>query len=325
MQRPQFTRVYAALILSMNLLSLPRGRGLKGNRMGYGSGPFAMVPTSGAGISPGGAATGSGGPLTATGGQQSASQPGVVSNTTGLPAWFSKFGVTNVPGGTFYMYSLLETKGSLAAFTPPVAGMYLSAVHVQGGISAGALKIIYAPPNAALFGSPASTTGGTVGVYGCGTWHSYPVSWILNGTNIPSGTFADVGDAFQYILTAQTIPPTGYPDISAYRAVSNVTSPTSATTTTVTITFDAQPGLARAFIAWGVNQAGNATVGDNSAYYSYSAGGAYAQEFPVQSPQGPVTVHPAQPLPAANTATISLVTVTLTGTTTFRSLLITYY
>ena len=272
-----------------------------------------------------GMAPGFGGALTATGGQQSSSQPGTVSNTGGIPGRFLIAPLPVVPGGTYYVYSQLETKGSLAAFTPPVAGMTLSFVHTQGGISAGALKITYATPNAALFGCSASTTGGVVGVYGNGKWESYPVSWVLNGTSIPSGTFTDVGDAFQYILTAQTGGAPGNPDISAYRAVGNVTSPTSATTTSVTITFDAQPGVVRGFTAWGVNQAGNATVGDNSAYYSYSQGGSYAQFFPVQGVPGATIIHPAQPLPAANTATISLITVTLTGTTTFRSLLISFY
>lgn len=319
MRHSSFQSRYAAVLSLVAMIQ--GGRSLRKNRQGAAPPGFLMGM-----MSPTNQPTqGFGGPLTQTTGQQSASQPGTVSASTLIHPRFAPFGVQNLPGGAYYVYSQLETKGSLAAYTPPVAGMYVSMVNVQGGISAGALKIIYAPPNAALFGCSASTMSNVVGDYGCGKWESYSVSWVLNGTNIPSGTFADVGDAFQYIITAQTIPPVGAPDISAYRAVSNVTSPTSATTTSVTITFDAQPGVARGFIAWGINQAGNATVGDNSAYYSYSAGGAYTQFFPVQSPIGSSLIFPAQPIPAANTATISLVTVTLTGTTTFRSLLITFY
>ncbi len=270
-------------------------------------------------------AMGFGGPLTATSGQQSGSQPGVVSNSTAIPARHQLMPLPNVPGGSYYVYSQIETKGSLAAYTPPVSGMYMSMVHVQGGISGGGIAVVYATPNTAVFGVGASTSGGVVGVYGCGVWQSYPVSWILNGTNIPSGTFADKGDYFQAILTCQTSPPAGNPDISAYRAIATVSSPTTVTTTALTVTFDAQPGVIRGIMAWGVNDAGNATVGDNSAYISYSAGGAYVQYVPVQSGLGPAYVFAMQPIPAANTAAISLVTVTLTGTTTFRAFILSFY
>ncbi len=311
MKSPCFQTRFAA-VLAM-LVVIDPGRAWSGPRARKGlmSGPPGMG--------------GFGGALTGTTGQQSSSQPGTVSNSTGIPGRHQIAALPNVPGGTYYVYSQLETKGSLVAYTPPVSGMYMSMIHGQGGISGGGPAIVYATPNTAVFGTGASTTGGVVGVYGCGTWQSYPVSWILNGTSIPVATFVDKGDYFQAIFTCQTMPPAGNPDISAYRAIASVSSPTSATTTAITVTFDAQPGVIRGIMAWGVNEAGNATVGDNSAYITYSAGAAYVQEIPVQSPQGPSYVFPMQPIPAANTAAISLVTVTLTGTTTFRAFILSFY
>ncbi|HVA93187.1 MAG TPA: hypothetical protein VNL71_25485, partial [Chloroflexota bacterium] len=183
MKSPSFQARYRA-ILSLAALV---GFSLYSNPPpgGYGQ------PGGFSGMTPGG-----GGPLTQVGGQQSASQPGTVSNSAGLPGRLQIAPIPNVPGGSYYVYSQVETKGSLAAYTPPVSGMYLSMVNVQGGVSAGGIKVIYATPNSAIFACSASTSGGVVGVYGCGKWESYPVSWILNGTSIPSGTFADLGDAF---------------------------------------------------------------------------------------------------------------------------------
>ena len=91
------------------------------------------------------------------------------------------------------------------------------------------------------------------------------------------------------------------------------------------MTFDAQPGTIRGIMAWGCNTVGNATVGDNSTYISYSAGGAYVQYIPVQGTPGPSYVFPVQPVAAANTATISVVGVTYTGTTTASTLALSFY
>src|SRR5208283_612959 len=176
-----------------------------------------------------------------TGAQQSSSRPGLESNTGNLSTLHKVADIPTVPGGTFYSYSQIETLGSLAAYTPPVSPMYMSMVSVSGGAGPGAIKIVYATPNTACFGVSASTQGGVIGVYGSSKYEVYPVSWQMNGTNIPAGTFASIGAYVFAILTCQTIAPAGHPDISAYRAVATYNAIASATTTAVTVTFDAQP------------------------------------------------------------------------------------
>lgn len=308
MKHPAFQKRFAAVLTLLALFDF--GSAWRGDRARQGlmAGP------------PGGQGMGQVG-----GAQSSASQPGLVSNTANVHALKVQAPLAIVPGGTFYMYSQVETLASLAAYTPPVSGMWLSLVHVGGGAAPGGMKWVYASPNTAIFGAPASRDGAVVAIYGNETWVTYPVSYQINGTSIPTTTFAQVGLAFQAILTSQTIPPAGSPDISAYRAVYVTAAPTSATTTSETITFDAQPGVARAILAYGINTVGTATAGDNSAYWSYSAGGSYTQYVPCPSTQSGPQIQPLQPVPAANTYTISLVTVTLTGTTTFTGVGIIFY
>ena len=314
MKSPSFQVRFRAILAALLVIdSASAWRGPRG-RKGLMSGPPGSLPTGYGGMQSQGAP-----------GQSSAAQPGIVSNTSAIHALKTMAPITTFTGGTFYMYSQVQTLGSIAAFTPPVSGMWLSFVHVSGGAAPGGMKWIYASPNTAIFGAPASRDGAAIAIYGNATWVTYPVSYQINGTSIPTGTFAQVGLAFQAILTCQTIPPAGYPDISAYRAVYVTAAPTTATTTAETITFDAQPGVARALLAWGINTAGTATAGDNSAYWSYSAGGSYAQYIPCFSTQSGTQVIPLQPVPAANTYTISLVTVTLTGTTTFTGVGIVFY
>jgi hypothetical protein len=309
--KARFQAVYAALLVCIALIDSGRAWSGPRARKGFLGGPPSLA--------------GYGGAPTAMGGQLSSSQPGTVSNSQGVPQRHQLSAIPNVPGGSYYVYSQLETLGSLAAYTPPVSGMFMSMISVSGGAGPGALKIVYATPNTAAFGVSASTTGGPVGVYGCSKYESYPVSWLLNGTNIPVGTFASAGAYVFAILTCQTSPPVGNPDISAYRAIATYNAIASATTTGVTVTFDAQPGVIRGIMAWGINTVGNATVGDNSAYVTYSAGGAFVQEFPVQGTPGPSYIFPAQPIPAANTAAISIVTQTYTGTTTMSVLVLSFY
>ena len=309
----RFAATYAAVLCLLAIFDGTRAWSGPRARKGLMSGPPGL-----------GGAMGGGLPTQMTG-QLSSSQPGTVSNTSSVPQRHQVATIPNVPGGTYYMYSQLETLGSLAAYTPPVSGMYLSMVHISGGAGPGAIKIIYATPNTACFGVSASTQGGPVGVYGCSKYETYPVSWLLNGTNIPAGSFASSGAYVFAILTASTAPPLGNPDISAYRAVATYNAIASATTTAVTVTFDAQPGVIRAIMAWGQNTVGNATVGDNSAYVTYSAGGAYVQQFPVNSAVAPSLLIPVQPIPAANTAAISVVTQTYTGTTTMSVLVLSFY
>jgi len=311
MRKPAFQARFAALLTMVAMIS-GEWRNPKRARKGLFSGPPG-----------GGAPTGMG----AQGGAQSSSPtPGLVSNTPSIhPVKTVGTPIPILPGGAFYMYSQIETAGSLAAFTPPVSGMWLSFVHVGGGATAGGIKYVYATPNTAIFSSPASRDGAAISIYGNETWVTYPVSYQVQGTSIPSSTFATVGGYFQAIFTVQTTQPVGYPDISAYRAVAYVVAPTSVTTTSQTITFDAQPGVARALLSWGINSAGTATAGDNSAYWSYSAGGSYTQYIPCFSTQSGVQIIPLQPVPAANTYTISLVTVTFSGTTTFSGYACVFY
>jgi len=306
---------FAAVLTVLSLFDYTSAwRGPRRNR-GLMSGPPGGLPgLSGMG----------GGGLTSAA-QSSSPTPGLVSNSPAIHSLKLQAPILTVPGGTFYMYSQVETKGSLAAYTPPVSQMWLSLVHVGGGAAPGGVSWVYASPNTAIFAAPASRDGAVVAIYGNETWVTYPVSYMIAGTNIPSTTFKDNGLYFQAIFTCQTVAPAGYPDISAYRAVYQSVAPTSATTTSTTITFDAQPGQVRAVLAWGINTVGTATAGDNSAYWSYSAGGSYTQYLPCPSTQSGVQIVPVQPVPAANTYTISLVTVTLTGTTTFTGVAICFY
>ena len=117
--------------------------------------------------------------------------------------------VPNVPGWNVLRLLSDRDVGLSRRVHAPGLGMYMSMIHVSGGAGPGAIKIVYATPNTACFGVSASTTGGVVGVYGMAKWESYPVSWILNGTNIPVGTFASAGAYFQAILTCQTLAPAG--------------------------------------------------------------------------------------------------------------------
>ena len=314
MKSPSFQARFAAVL---GLLALIEGseatrKSIRHNNSGLMSGPPGSMPG------------GFGGPQGGTAGQSSSTTPGLVSNSGGLPAVKQIAPVVALQGGSFYSYSQIELTSGVSAFTPPVAGMFLSFVHVGGGAGAGGLAWIYASPNTAIFMSPPSRDGAVVAIYSNERWVSYPVSYQINGTNIPSTTFVAKGTMFQAIVTCQTIPAAGYPDISSYRGIYVSAAPTTVTSTAVTITYDAQPGVARAILTWGIGTVGTATAGDNSAYWSYSAGGSYTQFVPCGL-QNMAEIIPLQPVPAANTYTITLVTVTLTGVSTFTGAATIFY
>lgn len=111
----RFAATYAAVLCLLAIFDGTRAWSGPRARKGLMSGPPGL-----------GGAMGGGLPTQMTG-QLSSSQPGTVSNTSSVPQRHQVATIPNVPGGTYYMYSQLETLGSLAAYLP--AGLWDVSLH----------------------------------------------------------------------------------------------------------------------------------------------------------------------------------------------------
>ena len=188
--------------------------------------------------------------------------------------------VVALQGGSFYSYSQIELTSGVSAFTPPVAEMFLSFVHVGGGAGAGGLAWIYASPK-----------HGNLHVASVPRWcgrRDLPqlAAGLLPGKQPDQRhqhSQHDLRREGNHVPGDPYLPNhsgSGIPGYLSYRGIYVSAAPTTVTSTAVTITYDAQPGVARAILTWGIGTVGTATAGDNSAYWSYSAGGSYTQFVP---------------------------------------------
>lgn len=303
MKLPSFQTRFAALLVHVALLSgqwrspSRRTKGFMGGPPGYSGVPGAM------GVSPVG--TGAVG-----------TNPNTVPPTGGIGIHVSapRVGILSTPGaqsGSFYLFSVLETAGSLAAINLPLR-MALSDVCVECDDGPGSFEIGYAASNNAHFVGPASATDAT-GLIGTGSYALHiPVTWVPS-VAIPAGTFTANGDCFQATLTFSTQPNPNNPDISAYRAMYQTETFTDTTLDAQTVTFDNGPAVPIAFFVMehALATATSLPMGE----IDYSNGAQFKHIIPMQGNIAPLQLVPAQPIAPALTFAFNQGFSTLGGST----------
>lgn len=257
----------------------------------------------------------------------STSLPGIQSNTTSQPINPNPI-VPVLTGASvpFFLQCQRLTNGTVAALTPNVAPMCLVQVATEGGANPGSYSITYA-----LNGGVAHFLGMSSGTDATGLISTgakvltYPVNYWLNSTSIPSGNTAfnaTSGTHFCVTLTYSTVS-FGGPDISAYRACHAKGSETATTGTARTFTFDAAPGVPRAFMAVMQQLATAATVASANVSYSGTAG--YTFQVPCQGPTGQPVLVAAQPVPPGPSLGTTFTCTDLGGSTNVNLFALCFY
>jgi hypothetical protein len=236
-------------------------------------------------------APGGGAPILPPGYAQTAYLPGLTSQTAGNPNQSGVSGTGQVPSGTIIFQSQSFT--SATAWAPNAPGMSLADVCVEGGTDGGTYSFTYAPPSNAHFACPASTVGaGNAIAAGPRTIH-YPVNYPIGGTSFGSSLTAFNGGVARVTLTYCTSPQTQNPIPDAYRAVYSNNQFSSATTASITVTFDAQPGIVRAVYCFLDNSSGTLT-GICTGLITLPAQGGVQQIIPAQGTQSALQLVGAQ-------------------------------